>query len=502
MELNTTHKSLGLLVLGAIACLGASIGNLDPTYETRQGSIPTWLVESGQATVRPNSRISPGLAPIKLLLSLTGVGCFAGAIALSHRAYREDYQAWEEEQDEQHARAIAREARRLEVEQGTMYELEAYEAIAPELALQRATARFGEALGLPPGVALEVAAMPVQAEASGTVEPETAIALPVPEPVPVTVAPPPAPLPKATPEVPVLEAIAAEADSIDLGALIANYDGHLMLACRTGAGKTTTVLSALEQIHRQHEGRAIVKVVDPKQSSWAGLEKVPGRVRYPNLRDPRSAELFLTALREASDELDTRSQERRAAREAGEPYDPEPYYLVIDEENILLALAEQYDTEGYDGPKILPRIKSNLNALVLAGREDRVYLWIVGQSHLCQDAGFNGAVRDSFAVLCQGRAGNFQSIERAIGDSYLIPAKSERDRLQAKLTELRAVAGDRPIAFCSIGGYHLGLVPDLSSVRTRQFFATNPDTVPQDLGKKVASLETQLAELRTQLKRS
>ena len=493
MELSSTHKALGLLTLGAIACLGASIGNLDPTYQTRRGPIPTWLVEAGQATVRTDSRVSPGLAPVKLVLALTGVGCFAGAIALSHRATREDYEAWEESLYESERRGTVR-----------VYEAEAWESVAPEIALQRATERFSEALGLPAAIALETPLQPLQATPEPVPMPApVAEALPGPIALPVSAEPAPEvgrqePAPPKE-EKPVLEAIADEADSIDLGRLIANYDGHLMLACRTGAGKTTTVLSALEQIHRQHEGRAIVKVVDPKQSSWAGLEKVPGRVRYPNLRDPRSAELFLTALREASDELDNRSQERRAAREAGEEYDPPPYYLVIDEENILLALAEQYDTEGYDGPRILPRIKSNLNALVLAGREDRVYLWIVGQSHLCQDAGFNGAVRDSFAVLCQGRAGNFQSIERAIGDSYLIPAKSERDRLQARLVELRAVAGDRPIAFCSIGGYHLGLVPDLSGVRKRQFFAASPDTAPGDLRVTVASLEAQLAELRTKL---
>lgn len=500
MELNTSHKALGLYVLGAIAALGASIGNLDPAYKLPEGPLPVWMAE--QRGQRLDAPISPGLAAVKVVLALGSLGALTGAMMLCKQGVVEEHAAWQQETLRDYARHLDVEARRIEIEADAQNNLEAYAPISEELALHQGRARLAASLGIPlealqpmPEPMPEPMAEPMseaaiapprqpRAEGDRTLE-VSAVAVgsePLPEPMPEA-------------------AIAPSTDPkefADIAQILASYDGHLMIASRTGAGKTSTLLAAMEAMLSIYGGKAILRIVDPKQSGWAGLEADEKAVRYPDLADPEGAAFdLLEALQEATAELSRRSKARRKARSEGKKWSPPPYYLILDEQVSLLSLAGQYDMQGNEGPKILPQVKAALNSILLMGREDRVRLWVCGQSHLCQDAGFNSSVRDSFGVIAQGRDGDFRSIERAIGDQYLIPSKAERDRLQAELSELKAIAGERPIIFSAIKGYRLGLLPDLEGIKDRRFLEPQKqDTSPE---QAIAKLEAELAAIRAQM---
>lgn len=500
MELGTSHKALGLYVLGAIAALGASIGNLDPAYKLPDGPLPVWMAE--QRGQRLDAPISPGLAAVKVVLALGSLGALTGAMMLCKQGVAEEHAAWQQETLRDYARHLDVEARRIEIEADAQNNLEAYAPISEELALHQGRARLAASLGIPlealqpmpepmsepiPEPMSEAAIAPLRqprAEGDRTLE-VSAVAVgsePLPEPMPEA-------------------AIAPSADPnefADIAHTLASYDGHLMIASRTGAGKTSTLLAAMEAILGVHGGKAILRVVDPKQSSWAGLEADENAVRYPGTTDPEGAAFdLLEALQEATAELSRRAKARRQARSEGKKWSPPPYYLILDEQVSLLALAEQYDAQGHEGPKVLPQAKAALNSILLMGREDRVRLWVCGQSHLCQDAGFNSSIRDSFGVVAQGRQGDFRSIERAIGDQYLIPSKAERDRLQVELGELRAIAGERPIIFSAVKGYRLGLLPDLEGIKDRRFL--EPKKQCLDPEQAIAKLEAELAAIRAQM---
>lgn len=502
MELNTSHKALGLYVLGAIAALGASIGNLDPAYKLPDGPLPVWMAE--QRGQRLDAPISPGLAAVKVVLALGSLGALTGAMMLCKQGVVEEHAAWQQETLRDYARHLDVEARRIEIEADAQNNLEAYAPISEELALHQGRARLAASLGIP----LE-ALQPMSEPMSE----------PIPEPMPEAAIAPPRqpraegdrtlevsavavePMPEPTPEAAIAPNTASTPDPnefADIAQVLATYDGHLMIASRTGAGKTSTLLAAMEAILGVYGGKAILRVVDPKQSSWAGLEADEKAVRYPGTTDPEGAAFdLLEALQEATAELSRRAKARRQARSEGKKCNPPPYYLILDEQVSLLSLAEQYDAQGHEGPKVLPQAKAALNSLLLMGREDRVRLWVCGQSHLCQDAGFNSSIRDSFGVVAQGRQGDFRSIERAICDQYLIPSKAERDRLQAELGELKAIAGERPIIFSAIKGYRLGLLPDLEGIKDRRFLEPQKRDVSPE--QAIAKLEAELAAIRAQM---
>ena len=113
-----------------------------------------------------------------------------------------------------------------------------------------------------------------------------------------------------------------------------------------------------------------------------------------------------------------------------------------------------------------------LNQIVAQGRELKVHLILVGQSHLCGEIGFSTAMRRSFAVLAQGRMGKnrdvgYEPIAATIEDPNMFRNRADREALMRSFQEAIVIAqkrDDRPVLLTTMGTPKIALLPDLKYI--------------------------------------
>jgi hypothetical protein len=227
---------------------------------------------------------------------------------------------------------------------------------------------------------------------------------------------------------------------------IANYDGSVLLACRSGAGKTTTIQSAIA-----HAGDCDFWIFDGKGSTFNGLEKNPDRYflcNHPNLI-PRAVEAFehlITVVMKGR-------QDTRLANGGTHPSKPRRIIVICDEFNNIVTFAEMV--------KLHNDLCNLVTLLINMGREDLMNWWGVAQTHLVGEINLSTGVQKSLAFVCQGRDTQYQSIEGALCDRNIVPNAEERKRLQQQLAYYAQTEQDQsqPICFTSIGGKRLVKLP-------------------------------------------
>jgi|GEM_PF-5564367 len=231
---------------------------------------------------------------------------------------------------------------------------------------------------------------------------------------------------------------------------IASYDGSVLIACRSGAGKTTTISSAMS-----HVEDADIWVFDGKGSGWKGIEKNPDRYflcNHPNLI-PRAVE----ALTHLVTVVMKGRQDARLANGGSHPEKPRRIIIICDEFNNIVTFAEM--------AKLHDEL-CNLTALIInLGREDLVNWWGVAQTHLVGEIKLSTGVQKSLAFVCQARHGEVQSVEAALCDRHIVANADERKRLQRQLDNYIQTETDQsqPICFSTIGGKRLVRLPLLSA---------------------------------------
>lgn len=258
----------------------------------------------------------------------------------------------------------------------------------------------------------------------------------------------------------------------DLARAIASYELHILMACSTGSGKTTTINRALQLIDPSSQ----VHLFDPKNSKFGGLEKTPNycRVTKDNATD------MIDRLQKIYEELEWR-QENRDQR-----FDP--LYVIFDEFNSLLGFVKKDLRETF-----LDLIK----ALINMGREDKVRVWIVGQSHLAQNIGIDRNLQKNFALIAQGRNGDFESIEGILNDAIAIPNQDTRKELNAQLKwHINQNPGSGvPVAYCGIGGKKLMQVADYEPYRGLDAACVNNYSIGSDTTDYSVELEALFEEV-------
>jgi hypothetical protein len=235
----------------------------------------------------------------------------------------------------------------------------------------------------------------------------------------------------------------------DVPKAIANYDGSVLIACRPGAGKTTTMLSSVE-----NAGDADFWIFDGKGSAWNGREKNPERYflcNHPNLI-PRAVEAFNHLV---TVEMKGR-QDTRLANGGTHPTKPRRIIVVCDEFNNIVTFAQM--------AKLADELCNLVTLIINLGREDLVNWWGVAQTHLVGEINLSTGVQKGLAFVCQGRDTQYQSIEGALSDRNIVANPDERKRLQQQLAYYAQNEPDQsqPICFTTIGGKRLVKLPKLS----------------------------------------
>jgi len=216
--------------------------------------------------------------------------------------------------------------------------------------------------------------------------------------------------------------------------------GHLFLACKTGSGKSTTIKSLIRAFCEQTAETIEFVIVDPKGSQWLGLDVL-------RITDKNPCELLAMA-NSIKAELDRRIE----LREQG----------VLSESRLIFVLDEFVTLLMYaDIFSIKKELLTVLNLILALGREDKVNLWVIGQSHLVQDSGFNTSMRNNFEIYSQGMPGNLESVRRMIADHTVLPSKERYAELSESLEKYENEKGQSPVMFSSRYGGKLFQLPDL-----------------------------------------
>jgi|GEM_PF-5883251 len=109
--------------------------------------------------------------------------------------------------------------------------------------------------------------------------------------------------------------------------------------------------------------------------------------------------------------------------------------------------------------------------LICMGAEDKINLWVLGQSHLVKQLELDTSIQANMGVYAKSRNGYYQSVKAAIADQYLVRNPVVRKRLQEQLDAYQRNPNyDKilPIAFSTLGGNALYTLPDLRAIKMVQ----------------------------------
>lgn len=281
----------------------------------------------------------------------------------------------------------------------------------------------------------------------------------------------------------------------------AQTDLHLLFATKSGAGKTTTLLLLIYKINKFQEGKALFFLVDPKKRNWMGLEQIDNTYHTTDdLVVTSPAVVYPTGnnLQPAIDQIMVvlGILDSRIAQGDGVKFD-NPVYLIIDEWFALRGALL------YGDKKLYACVMQKLEWIVSMGREVGVHVVLVAVSHLVKDVGLSSAVRECFAVLCQGRMGQKNSvgytpIVKAINDMFLIPLAEDVNRLRGELQDAKQKAaeqGDRPVIMSTMGSPIVGLVEHCPLIREMVIFEPSAQNESQISAQNESQVDEEALKL-------
>lgn len=260
-------------------------------------------------------------------------------------------------------------------------------------------------------------------------------------------------------------------EEADICEAIAATNKPVILCSPPGTGKTSTIRAVIRAIF-ELSPQSELHIVDRKNGSgkksgrWMGLEKIDGVVVAPTSKD-------LSLLTKKINLVAGIVEKRRkmSVQEVAQQHD---VWLILDDylamhETAKLVLAKEEVTSNHVG----------LCDIAFDGRELKVRVVIITHSPNCEDLGFSGGQKKSFAFFVLGfldasqgkRAdGGFGAISAALAQITIFPNKADREKLQKNFDEVCKASVDygRPMFLTSMGTPRLGLMPDLSWTKEYQ----------------------------------
>lgn len=274
--------------------------------------------------------------------------------------------------------------------------------------------------------------------------------------------------------------VASVPEEVNILDAAAETNSHILIATKTGAGKTTTLLAIIFKVYKRLEGKVQFFIVDPKGSSWLGLENIKNTYRTRENRvvaTPAVQYPLGMDIQPAIDQIQI-VYDLLVCRIEKKDKDVEDHiYLIIDE------WLSVYSTAQLGNARLFNFLKLMVNTILNQGREYKVHLVIVGQSHYVTDCGFSSAIRQSFGVLCQGRVGQkkdvgYAPVTKAIKDKWLIDVDDAPNLLLdfQKAVRLAAEQNDRPVIMSTMGSPRIGLAEDFSWLKGTVIFEPTTDS--------------------------
>ncbi|HEY9699678.1 MAG TPA: FtsK/SpoIIIE domain-containing protein [Trichocoleus sp.] len=274
---------------------------------------------------------------------------------------------------------------------------------------------------------------------------------------------------QAAAEIPAQVAAVSALEVRDLTEQIARYDGHVLIASRTGSGKTTTVQASIAHTMQIYKGNVDFWIFDPKGASWCGLEKTD---RWLMCNTPESIPKVIERLVDLCEELENRQWTRvNSGGHWDENNEPQTIKIIIDEYNTLRKLAKEYDSRfpPKESPRTANTLKNMVERFIFQGREDCMNLWLMAQTTRVEQLDLDTSTQDNMVYFAQARNADYQSVEDAIGNTYVVTDPRQRKILQAVLADYkddRTQNPSIPIAFTTLGGNQLCKLPDLNWAKT------------------------------------
>ncbi|MGI0488861.1 FtsK/SpoIIIE domain-containing protein [Pantanalinema rosaneae CENA516] len=285
---------------------------------------------------------------------------------------------------------------------------------------------------------------------------------------------PAAEMPLGTEQLPPDAAISTELAVRDLTAEMARYEGHILIASRTRSGKTTTIQSAIAHTWQQYAGNVNFWVFDPKGAAFCGIEQTN---HYLLCNKPSQVPVAVDRLEKVVAEILEVRQDKRVAQGGHWESAPRAVKVIFDEWNTWIRMAERFDKKhktDYQGRAI-----DAIERLIFQGGEDNIAVWLLAQTTRVKQLGLDTSVQDNMAYFAQSRNGDYQSIEDALSNPYVVSNSQQRQRLQHLLA---VYASDQtqnrriPIAFTTLGGNQLCQLPDLC--QAKYFRLGEPSSTP------------------------
>ena len=263
--------------------------------------------------------------------------------------------------------------------------------------------------------------------------------------LPVTELQNPASMPTSNRQEPIAPGVAAVAPSmssstsvkpgdsigLDLAAVLLAMPEfcHILLAGENGTGKTTFAMALLKPIINkfiQITGFELL-LIDPKRSRWNGLFQTKSyQSAFSN--QPHDLERSVNRLELIYFKLDQLSSDRQKTGKRTEV----PTLVIIDEVNTWLDALKAFDrnfkeensslppAERSPAPRLYNRAVDSIAGISRMGREDRVWLWLIGQNSNLEALGLSGAQdRANFSIVAVGLGDNQITIELALSNSTM-----------------------------------------------------------------------------------
>lgn len=204
---------------------------------------------------------------------------------------------------------------------------------------------------------------------------------------------------------------------------------HVLLAGENGTGKTTFALALLKPIINKFipiPGFELL-LIDPKRSRWNGLFQTKSyQSAFSN--QPGDLEKSVNRLELIYFKLDKLSSARQKTGKRTEV----PTLVIIDEVNTWLDALKAFDrtfkeenstlppADRLPLPRLYNRAVDSIAGISRMGREDRVWLWLIGQNSNLEALGLSGAQdRANFSIVAVGLGDNQITIELALGNSAM-----------------------------------------------------------------------------------
>lgn len=211
---------------------------------------------------------------------------------------------------------------------------------------------------------------------------------------------------------------------------IADYGKSVLLAAVTGSGKTTLLNNTINKVIQQEGEHVNFLVIDPKSSKWKisndRFEDGESSILYVK---QNNAQQLLDRLKWVADEY---LEARQKARLEADNYNPPKTIIIIDE-----FLALQTKVKRALGSAAIQEINELVAEIIVMGREDKVTVWLVAQTHQCTKIGMSDGIRANVGVVGLASPDNTDSVEAMAKDHYLFKSDGDRQKISQAIEKFK-----------------------------------------------------------------